>query len=392
MWCFVLCCVAWFGCESPNRVAPSAQSVEVTVGAVIQQEIRDFEEFTGRTSAPETVELRSRDTGYLDRIEFADGAEVGKGDLLFVIDPRPFQAEYDKSVAQIAVCKANLDFREAELARNKDLVQSRAVSRSEFDQSAAAYEQAKASLEAAKATAESTKLGLEFTEIRSPIKGVASRTSVSKGNLVLADQTLLTTIVSVDPMHIYFDVDERKHLHFEERVRAGSLQIGDGHRLDIIVGLATEEGYPHSGTIDFADNRIDPNTGTIQVRGVLDNPAPKTGRRVLKPGLFARVRVPIGEPHQGILIAEQAIGSDQGQKYVFVVDENKAVQYRRVRLGRMDSGLRVVSEGLAPGEQVIIAGLQRVRPGITVQPHVADMESYRLSNASAGVSSANKHQ
>ena len=323
-------------------------------------------------------------TGYLDRVEFTEGGEVKKGDLLYVIDPRPFQATCDRVTAQIGVAEANLVYRKAELARNKELVGPKVITLSEFDQSTAAHGEAVASVTATKADLETARLNLSFTEIRSPIDGKISKTKVTKGNLVNADQTLLTTIVSVDPMYVYFNADEHMLLRLLAEERQGKLKV-DGHStMEVYVGLANEEGFPHRGTIDFADNRVDSGTGTIEVRGVLPNPLPAKGSRVLLPGLFVRIRVPLGDPHKAVLVAEQALGTDQGQKYVLVVDDKNVVQYRRVKLGRLEAGLRVIEEGLRGGERVMVAGLQRVRPGSVVQPEQVKMDSFATPCARAG--------
>jgi RND family efflux transporter MFP subunit len=364
------------GCKPESALVAPAGPVPVTVAVPIARQVQDYEEFTGRVAAKESVDIHSRVTGYLDRIGFKDGAEVKQGDLLFVVDRRPFQAIYDNAMAHIALSKANLAFREAELARNKDLVKTAAVSGSEYDQSAAAAGEARASVTAAEASAESAKLNLGFTEIRAPIQGIISNTNITRGNLVVADQTILTNIVSDDPMYVKFDADERRILRIQQDVREGRIKESPGAEIPVEMGLDIERGYPHQGVIDFADNQIDQATGTIQVRGVFPNPLPAKGRRVLIPGMFGRVRVPLGEPRKAVLIAEQALGSDQGQKYVFVVDKKKEVQYRRVKTGRSDAGLRVIEDGLQPGEEVMVGGLQRVRPGMSVEAKLVDMASF----------------
>ncbi|MGD0783850.1 MAG: efflux RND transporter periplasmic adaptor subunit, partial [Candidatus Aminicenantales bacterium] len=307
--CLAACAGLPTGCESkPTALAPR-EAVEVTVAMPAERKILDYEEFSGRTAAKESVEIRSRVTGYLDRIEFREGADVKAQDMLFVIDRRPFQADYDKAAAQIAVCQANLKYRQAEVNRNTELVKTGTVTRSEYDQSVAAYEQAVASVTAARATAEAAKVNLDFTEIRSPIDGETSRAEVTKGNLVQADQTLLTTVVSVDPMYVNFDVDERKFLQVQQEVREGKIKVAEHSKIEVQMGLDIEQGFPHLGTIDFADNRVDPSTGTIWLRGVFPNPLPARGVRVLKPGSHARVRLPVGDPHTALLVAEKALGT-----------------------------------------------------------------------------------
>jgi RND family efflux transporter MFP subunit len=366
------------GCARPasDGAATRPSVTSVTTALPIERDVQDYEEFTGRLASQYSVEVRARVTGYLDKIAFQDGAEVKAGDPLFVIDPRPFKAANDSAVALIAVKKASSSYREAEFNRDKELVARNAASRSEFDRSAAAYEEAKALVTSAEAEAEITKLNLDFTEIRAPINGVVSDRKVDVGNLVIADQTLLTSIVSVDPLYVNFDVDERRLLRINQEVRSGKIRLVDDIRIPIELALDNETGFPHPGTIDFADNQIDANTGTIRLRAVVPNPLPQKGKRTLIAGMFARVRVPLGEPHPSVLIAEQAIGSDQGRKYVYVVDGSKKVQYRPIRVGRSSGGLVVVDEGLKPGEAIIVAGLQRVRPGAVVEATTVEMQSF----------------
>ena len=369
----VACVVLLTGCDAPPAALAQPTPVQVTVSQPLQREVVDYEDFTGRTEAVESVEIRARVTGYLDQLLFKEGAEVKKGDLLFQIDPRPFQAEHNQALSQVVLRQANLKFREAELARNKLIFAKGALTQSELDQSVAARDEALAAVAAAEASTEYTKLNLEFTRIAAPVDGRISRAQVTPGNLVQADQTLLTTLVSVDPMYVYFDVDERAILRIQTSVREGKIQPRQGKEIPVLMGLATEEGFPHHGTIDFGDNRVDPSTGTIRVRGVFANPKPDRGDRVLMPGLFARVRVPVGDPYAALMVAERALGTDQGQKLVYVVNDKKEVEYRPVKIGKLYDGLRVVEEGLRAGEQVIVNGLQRVRPGATVEAKGIDM-------------------
>jgi RND family efflux transporter MFP subunit len=367
------------GCDHKTAAVAPPTAVTVTVSTPIEREVFDYEDFTGRTEAVESVEIRARVTGYLEKICFKEGSEVNQGDLLFEIDPRPFKARYDQVTAQIKVREANVQYRQAELARGRALLPQNAISQSDFDQMAAAYAEAVASVTAAEASAEEAKLNLDFTRIASPIAGRISRASITEGNLVRADDTLLTTVVSVDPMYAYFDVNERTILRIGRNVRQGKIQARDGEKIPVLMALADDEAFPHQGTIDFADNRVDPGTGTIRVRGVFPNPKPDRGNRVLMPGLFARLRVPIGEPYKALMVTERAVGTDQGQKYLLVVNEQGRVEYRRVRVGRLEDGLRVIKAGLHAGERVIVSGLQRVRPGVPVESQTVDMASFSLS-------------
>ncbi len=364
------------GCTGQARPDAPPPTIQVTVALPIQRDVVDYEDFTGRTEAVESVEIRARVTGYLDRIYFEEGSEVKKDAPLFLIDPRPFQADYDRDVAQVAVRGANLTYRQAELARGKQLVAQRAMSQSNFDEIVASHGEAAAAVTAAKANTEGSKLNLDFTAIASPIAGRISKAAVTRGNLVKADVTLLTTVVSVDPMRVYFDMDEPTILRVMQNVREGKIKVKEGEKIPVMMGLGNEKGFPHDGNIDFADNVLDPGTGTISVRGVFANPKPAVGSRVLMPGLFCRVRVPLGDPYPAILVAERALGNDLAQKYLLVVDENNEVQYRTVELGRLDNGLRVILGGLRAGERVIVTGLQRVRPGAKVEPKVVPMSDF----------------
>jgi RND family efflux transporter MFP subunit len=373
---FSLCAGLLTGCNSQGAAAVEPFAIPVTVSTPVEREVGDHDHFTGRTEAVESVEIRARVTGYLDKICFKEGTEVKRGDLLFEIDPRPFQAEYNRALSQVGLAKADLKFREAELNRVRQLFDKTVITQSELERTVAAHDQAAAAVAAAQASAERARLDLEFTKLTCPIDGEASRARITRGNLVRADDTLLTTVVSVDPMYVYFDIDERTILQLEQNIRQGKIKVQSGAQIPVGMGLATEKGFPHQGIIDFAENRVDPKTGTIRVRGVFANPKSAAGTRRLTPGLFTRVQVPIGYPYKALLVAERAVGTDQGQKYLYVVDAKNEVQYRRVKLGTLEGEMRVISEGLKPGERVIVRGLQRVRPGVTVQPTSVDMTSF----------------
>ena len=371
-----ICTALAAGCEKKSAPVAAVPPASVTVALPVERDVTEYEEFSGHTAAKDTVAVRARVTGYLEKIEFVEGAEVKTGDLLYVIDRRPFQAAYDKAMAQIAVAQANLKYRMAELGRNKELVRSKAVTLSELDQSQAANDEAAATLVASQAVAEGDKLNLDFTEYRAPIDGAISKTGVTKGNLVTADQTTLTTIVSLDPIYVYFDADEQMVLRLRTAARDGKVKHDEQAISKIFIGLANEEGCPHEGVIDFADVQVSLSTGTIQVRGLFANPRPEHGNRLLLPGLTVRVRVPVGQRHKALLVTEQALGTDQGQKYLLVVDDKQEVQYRRVTLGKLEAGLRVIEDGLQAGERVIVAGLQRVRPGVKVEAKKVEMATF----------------
>jgi RND family efflux transporter MFP subunit len=364
------------GCQETSREARRPPTVPVTVSVPIERETVKCEDFTGRTEAVESVEVRARVTGYLNKVCFVEGSEVKQGDLLFEIDPRPFQATYDRQLALIGSREADLKLREADLARAKSLLPQKAISVSDYDRTVAAHDQATSELAAARAAAEEAKLDLDFTRLTAPIAGEISRAQVTPGNLVKADQTLLTTVVSVDPIYVYFDVDEQTILALEQAVREGQIRVEGEKKIQAWMGLVNEEGYPHEGFLDFAENRFDSGTGTIRVRGVFENPRPKVGNRPFMPGLFARVRVRIGQPYKALMIAERALGSDQGQKYVLVVNAKNEVEYRRVTVGRLEGQLREIREGLKGDEHVIVNGQLRVRPGDTVAPKLVAMETW----------------
>jgi len=363
------------GCQETQTESTGPMAIPVTVSVPLVKKTADYEEFTGRTEAVESVEIRARVTGYLNKVCYTEGSEIKQGDLLFEIDPRPFQAKYDREVAMVKGREADLKLRKLELNRAKNLLPDKAISESDYDQAVAAYEQAVAALAAAQASADEAKLELDFTRLLAPIAGVISRAQVTPGNLVNADQTVLTSVVSVDPMYVYFDVDEDTVLSIGQAVREGRIQVKGENEVPVWMGLANEQGFPHQGILDFSENRFDAGTGTIRLRGVFKNPRPAVGGRVLMPGLFTRVRLYISQPYEALMVAERALGNDQGQKYLLVVNAKNEVEYRRVTVGRLDGQLRVIREGVRAGEQVIVHGQQRVRPGDTVVPKLVPMET-----------------
>ncbi len=367
------------GCgEAPRGPAPPAVPA-VKVSELVEETVTDYQEFTGRTDAVESVEVRARVNGYLDKIEFKEGDEVKKDALLFQIDPRPYKAELDRTQGQIALQEANLKRREADLRRNEPLGVRGVVSAQEMDQFRAARDEAAAAVTASKANSESSRLNLEFTDVKARIGGRIGRPLVTVGNLITADQTLLTTIVSVDPMYAYFDVDERTMLRVQKLIREGKVQSARESEYPVELGLANEDGnYPHKGTIDFVNNRVDASTGTLQVRGVFKNPPlnPKVpSSRLLTPGLFVGVRLPIGVPHKALLVSDRAVAADLGQKFLYVVDAADVVRKRLVTTGQMHRGLRAVEGELKAGDRVVVSGLQRVRDGAEVKPELVPMPS-----------------
>jgi RND family efflux transporter MFP subunit len=365
-------CLGAMGCARAPSGAPPAAPLSVTVSYPVERDVTDYADFTARIAAVDSVEVRAHVWGYLQKVNFTEGALVKKGDILFALDPRPYQATLDQAKAKVDQDEAQLAFDDAEYQRNLRLAPSGAASRSDLDKSAAARGVDIANIAADKAVLAARQLDLEYTKVAAPVTGRVSRYNVTAGNLVQSgDQnggTLLTTIVSVDPMYAYFDMDERTVQRVGQLVherKSGSASDSAGL---VSLGLATEQGFPHRGTINFVDNQVNPKTGTLRVRGVFPNKD-----QTLSPGYFARIRVPIGPPHKALLVSDRALDTDQGQKILYVVNDKNEVVSRAVRPGALHDGLRAIEDGLKPGEQVIVNGLQLVRPGITVEPKLQDM-------------------
>jgi RND family efflux transporter MFP subunit len=360
------------GCAR-NEAAESKAAAplpQVTVAQAISRKVTEFDEFTGRFEAVERVEVRPRVSGYISSVNFTDGSEVKKGDVLFVIDPRPYVAERDRARAQLAQARSQLVLAKSERERANKLLGQHAISQEELDTRTAGNEEAQANVEAAQAALDAAALNVEFTRVTAPISGRISRAMVTSGNFVADGQTLLTTLVSLDPIYVSFDGDEQAYLKLIKRAREAAAGATAGTRSLVRVGLADEDGYPHQGTMVFVDNALDPATGTIRNRALLDN-----HERLFTPGLFARIRLLGGAQHDAVLVNDSAIGTDQTVRYVLVVGAGNKVEYRPVQLGPVIDGLRVVQSGLAPGETIVVNGLQRVRPGAQVQAqHVAMRE------------------
>lgn len=363
------------GCSAKEESKPAAPPPpEVTISQVVEREVSDSDVFTGRTESVEMVEVRSRVSGYLTEIHFTDGDEVNEGDALFQIDPRPFQATLEYAEGQKAQWDAKAARAAADVERYEKLVPTGAATPQDLDKANADLGEAKAAIKSAQATIDTARLDLEFAAITAPIAGQISRALITKGNLVRANVDLLTTVVSVDPIYVYFDVSERDLLRFRDRSRSASTtqevqpDVRE-QRIPVQLGLANETDFPHQGVMDFAENRIDSNTGTISVRARLDNT-----ERVFKPGLFARVRVATSDKYKALLVSERAIGIDQGMRYILTVDDQNIVKQQFVELGPLqDDGLRVIVSGLKPAEWVVVNGLQRARPGRPVAPQRAEM-------------------
>lgn len=357
------------GCGSDATVEPAPP--EVNVAEVISKRITDWDEYTGRFQAVDSVEVRPRASGYIDQVLFREGQLVKKDDVLFIIDPRPYQADYDSARAGLALARSQLELAGLEATRAKTLNQSGAASREELDEAVSLLSQREASVSAAKAALDTATLMLSFTKVRAPVDGRVSRAEVTRGNLVAGGNdggTLLTTIVSVDPIYVYFEGNENAYLRYQEMARGGERASSRDARNPVRVGLANEEGFPHTGYMDFVDNQLNVGTGTIRARAVLEN---KDGW--FTPGLFARVQLLGSAEYPAVLVEDRAVGTDQSQTFVLAVAADNKLEYRAVELGRHVDGLRVVRKGLNPGDVIVISGLQRVRPGLQITPKVGTM-------------------
>jgi multidrug efflux system membrane fusion protein len=377
------------GCERTANKSASPETPVFPVSHPLQKEVTDYLDYTGRTNAKDAVAIQPRVTGYLVDIPFKEGATVKKGDLLFRIDARPYEDQRDVAKAQVALNEASLKYAKATNERFKALFKQNkgAVSERELDQYQALEEQAIANLNLAKANLEAAELNLEWTKVTSPIDGQVSRYYLTVGNLVNQDVTQLTTVMSMDPMYVYFDMDEPTLLRLKSAINEGKLPQPKEGTAKVLMGLAGEDGYPHEGLINFVDNQVNPGTGSISVRGVFNNRKPRRGgTRLLVPGMFVRIRLPIGQPRDALLVIDRAVTSDQGLKYVYVLDAQNKVEARRVTLGPLqEDGLRVILEGLNKDDWVVIGGLQQVRPRMVIQPEQVTMPTY--STPAGGIGS-----
>jgi len=373
-WALLSFCVtvagALTGCtEGPPEIA-APEPPAVPVSQPVRRVVTDYADFTGRTDAVQAVDIRARVTGYLMEMPFKEGAEVKKDDLLFVVDPRPYQAQLDQAEGQVNRYQAQLDLAKKTDVRFQALAASEpgAVSKQALDQYSAQVAEADAALKAAKAGLEVYKLNLSFCKVTSPIDGQVSRYYLTLGNLVAQDQTLLTTVVSLDPMYAYFDVDEPTLLKIQQDIDQGKIEPPQNGVMPVQMALQGEEGFPHRGEINFVNNQVSPTTGSIAFRGTFANPKSSKGIRLLKPGMFVRIRLPMGKAHPALLVIDRAIGSDQGLKYVYVIDADNKAQYRRVTTGALQQdGLRVV-EGVEPDDWLVVGALQQVRPRVQIRP------------------------
>ena len=372
------------GCKKKEE-APPPPPPNVTVAKPVARKIVEHSEYTGRLAAIENVDVRPRVSGYINEIDFKDGALVKKGDLLFVIDPRPYQAALGQAQGQFKQAQAAQDLANRNFARAEDLQATKVTSKSEFDASATSKSQGEAQTATAQAAVDAAKLNLDFTRITAPIDGRVSREQVTVGNLVATDTTVLTNIVSVDPIYAYADVDERTVIAYQKMIQEGKVKDARESTIQVGVQLAGEKGFPHRGDIDFVDNQINAATGTLSIRGKFPNPDGN-----LLAGMFIRMQIPTSGETDGLLVTDRAVGSDQGQKFVLLVGADGKVEQRNVTLGQTVDGLRVVTNGLKPDDQVIVNGIMKARPGGQVKPENGKMEDFAsdqmAQNATVGTS------
>jgi multidrug efflux system membrane fusion protein len=363
------------GCRQAALPQESSKLPVFTVSHPVQREVTDYVEYTGRTAAKQAEEIKARVTGYLEDAPFEEGAEIKKDDVLFKIDARPYKAQFDQAEAQVGLYQSQLKLAKANYERDLELfkrTKGAGVSKQTLDADVAQQEQAEAALKAAQASLEVYKLNLDFTTVKSPIDGQVGRFNQPRGNLIMQDSTLLTTVQSVDPMYVYFDMDMPSYRKFQ-----GGISQGPGTKISVFMELQGEEGYPRAGTVDFFNNLVNPATDTLLVRSVFANPK-KTSGRELKPGMFVRVKLPISQPRQALLVIDQAITSIQGRKNLYVLDAEDKVQEFPISIGQLQSdGLRVVQgKGLDDKTRVVVSKLLQVRPKMQIQPVLQPMPTY----------------
>ena len=348
-------------CSPPAPQAPPPPAV--TVAPAIGRVVNEWDEFTGRIQAVDYVEVRPRVSGFIDKVAFTEGKEVRQGEVLFVIDQREYRDALERAKAEYTRASTQAELAKSEAGRAEGLIKENAISREEYDARVSAVAQANANAAAAEAALRTAQLNLDWTMVRAPISGRVSRAEVTRGNVVSNGNpaTLLTTIVSLDPVYVYFEADEQAYLRNRATVRAAKTTVR--------MRLADEAGFPHTGYVDFVDNQLNPGTGTIRARAVFNNKD-----RLFTPGLFARVQLLGAGKLDAVLVQDGAVGTDQDRKFVYLVKPDSTIDYRKVELGRIVDGLRVIRSGLAAGDNIVINGLQRVRPGVKVTPTFTTME------------------
>ena len=372
-------------CGKPKPAAPPPPSV--VVSRPVQHIVVDWDEYSGRLQSPETASIAARVSGLIVDSPFKEGALVKKGDILFVIDDRPFKADLDNKRAAVAKDNAQLSLADIQLHRNAELLKTRVIAQQDYDTANATYDQAVAQLAADKAAEETSALNFEWTRVTAPFTGRISRMAVTVGNLVnggsSSQATQLTTLVSVDPVYCYVPVPERSYVTYQQVARQEKHTSLEDANISCFMQLENETDFGHAGTIDFIDNAVDPATGTIQLRGVFPNP-----NGLLKPGLFARLRIPGSVPYQALLVPDAAVGTQQDERFLLITGSNGIVESRPVKLGRLFGNLRVISDGLKPGDRVIVDGLQKARPGAPVNPSEAPIPPEAMQALEASVAAS----
>jgi membrane fusion protein, multidrug efflux system len=370
-------------CNNQQPAAHGFPAPEVTVSKPEQKQVVNWNEFTGRTAAVKLVNVTARVSGYIVDIPFKEGDIVHKGDLLFQIDPRPYQHAYEQAVGQLQQAQANRQLQDVTFARQQRLRETGVIAKEDYDTAFSNKGQAAAQVISTQAALNSAQLNLEFTHVTSPINGRVSRQLVNIGNLVQADSTQLTTIVSIDPIYVYFSMDELAALRYQRLVHEGKLDSPQDGKFPVYLQLQDETGFPHEGAIDFSDNSFDSSTGTLLVRGSFPNTD-----GFLTPGNFVRVRVASSPKYGALLVADRAIGSDQDQSFVYVVDSKNIARLRHITTGQLADGLRVVKSGLQPDDEVIVNGIIKVRPDSSVKPQQAAMEQFSSNDISMPLTSS----
>ncbi|EOV6158015.1 efflux RND transporter periplasmic adaptor subunit [Enterobacter ludwigii] len=366
------------GCDDGVAQNAVPQAPAVSAADVVVKSISQWDSFNGRIEAVESVQLRPRVSGYIDKVNYTDGQEVKKGEVLFTIDDRTYRAALEQAQATLTRAKTQASLARSEANRTDKLVNTNVVSREEWEQRRSAAAQAQADIRAAQAAVDAAQLNLDFTKVTAPIDGRASRALITSGNLVTAGDSasVLTTLVSLKTVYVYFDVDEATYLHYQNLARSGQGASSNHLALPVEIGLVGEEGYPHQGKVDFLDNQLTPSTGTIRMRALLDN-----AQRQFTPGLFARVRLPGSVEFKATLVDDKAVLTDQDRKYVYIVDKEGKAQRRDITPGRLAAGLRIVQQGLNPGDKVIVDGLQKVfMPGMPVNAKTVPMTASAALN------------
>ena len=348
---FALTLAILAGCGTQAQEFGTIAPAQVSVAAVVSRDIATTDEFTGRVAAVETVELRPRVGGYIERVDYVEGSEVKKGQVLFTIDASTYRAELERAQADLSRARSRSALAASELARAQKLSNARAISTEELEQRRAATAQAASDVNAAQAVVSLARLNLEYTQVRAPISGLAGRALVTTGNLAAPDSTVLTTLVSLNPVHVYFESDEQAYLRHGNRTNTA----GQDAARTVRVGLSSEEGYPHTGVLDFMDNQVDPRTGTLRARAIFDNTD-----RAFTPGLFARVQLMGSQSRKALLVDDKAVLTDQDRKYVYVLGDDKTAVRKDVVPGRLVDGLRVIESGLSAGDQVVVSGVQKI--------------------------------